>query len=51
MPAKIKQQVILQFDGQEFDLSGVEANVKKDWKDAGKKLSDIESLEIYVMPQ
>ena len=49
--AKINQQMVLQFDGQEFDLSAVEANVKKDWKDAGKKLSDIQTLDMYVKPQ
>ena len=51
MAAKIKQQTILQFDGNEFDITDVEANVKKSWKDAGKKLSDIETLDIYVKPQ
>ena len=49
--AKINQQMVLQFDGQEFDLGAVEANVKKDWKDAGKKLSDIVDLDIYVKPE
>ena len=49
--AKINQQMVLQFDGQEFDLGAVEANVKKNWKDAGKKLSDIADLDIYVKPQ
>ena len=49
--AKINQQMILQANGQEFDLSAVEANVKKAWKDAGHKLTEIESLDIYVKPQ
>jgi len=49
--AKMKQQLFLQFNEQEVELSAVEANVKKDWKDMGKKLSDIESLDIYVKPQ
>ena len=49
--AKINQQMVLQFDGQEFDLGAVEANVKKDWKDAGKKLTEISTLDIYVKPQ
>lgn len=51
MAAKVKQQMVLQFDGNEYDLNAVEANIKKDWKDAGKKLSDIETLDIYVKPQ
>ncbi len=49
--AKINQQMTLQFNGREFDLGAVEANVKKDWKDAGKKLSDIVDLDIYVKPE
>ena len=49
--AKMKQQIFLQFNEQEVELSVVEANVKKDWKEAGKKLSEIESLDIYVKPQ
>ena len=49
--AKINQQMVLQFDGQEFDLSAVEANVKKSWKDAGHKLTEIADLDIYVKPQ
>ena len=49
--AKMKQQLFLQFNEQEVELSAVEANVKKDWKDAGHKLTEIESLDIYVKPQ
>ena len=51
MAAKIKQQLILQFDGNDVDLSAIEANVKQEWKDAGRKLSDIATLDIYVKPQ
>ena len=49
--AKMKQQMFLQFNEQEVELSVVEANVKKDWKEAGKKLTDIEELDIYIKPQ
>ena len=49
--AKMKQQMFLQFNEQEVELSAVEANVKKDWKDAGRKLSEIECLDIYLKPQ
>ncbi|MBQ8972672.1 MAG: hypothetical protein IJ074_06285 [Clostridia bacterium] len=51
MPAKVKQQLILQYAGQETELSVLEANVKKEWKDSRRKLSDIEALEIYVKPE
>ena len=43
--AKINQQFILQFNGREFDLSAVEANVKKSWKEAGHKLTEIADME------
>ena len=51
MAAKTKQQLILQFNGQDTDLTAIEANVKQIWKDAGKKVTDIASLDIYVKPQ
>jgi len=49
--AKINQQITLQFNGREFDLGAVEANVKKNWKDAGHKLTEIADLDIYVKPE
>lgn len=49
--AKINQQFVLQFNGQEFDLAAVEANVKKNWKEAGHKLTEIADLDIYVKPE
>ena len=45
------KQLILQFDGKDVDLTAIEANVKKDWKDAGNKVADITSLDMYVKPQ
>ena len=49
--AKINQKMTLQFNGREFDLGAVEANVKKNWKESGKKLSEIVDLDIYVKPE
>ena len=49
--AKIKQQFLLQYNGQEFDLGAVEASVKQDWKDKGNKVTAIETLDIYVKPE
>ena len=49
--AKINQKMTLQFNGREFDLDAVEANVKKNWKESGKKLSEIADLDIYVKPE
>ena len=49
--AKIQMKNVLQFNGQEFDLGAVEANVKQDWKDQGNKLTAIQTLDIYVKPE
>ena len=49
--AKMKQQMFLQFNEQEIELSNVEANVKKDWKENGHKLSEIVDLDMYVKPE
>jgi hypothetical protein len=43
--------MVLQFNGREFDLDTIEANVKKNWKDSGKKLSEIVDLDMYVKPE
>ena len=49
--AKINQQFVVQYNGQEIDLAAVEADVKKNWKDAGHKLTEIADLDIYVKPE
>ena len=49
--AKINQQMTLQFNGRDFDLGAVEANVKRNWKESGRKLSEIADLDIYVKPE
>ena len=49
--AKINQQMTLQFNGRDFDLSDLESNVKKSWKESGRKLSEIVDLDIYVKPE
>lgn len=51
MAAKIQMKNVLQFNGQEYDLGAVEANVKQAWKDQGKKLTEIKTLDIYVKPE
>lgn len=48
--AKMLIKNVLQYNGREFDLGAVEANVKNDWKAQGNKLTAIETLDIYVKP-
>ena len=49
--AKIKEQILLQYQGQEADVTAVAAKVKQAWKDAGNKVSDIVSVNAYVKPE
>ena len=51
MATKMKEQVLLQYQGQEADVTAVTAKVKQAWKDAGNKVSDIAALNIYLKPE
>ncbi len=51
MAAKMKEQILLQYRGQEADVTAIAAKVKQAWKDAGNKVSDITSLNIYLKPE
>ena len=51
MAVKTKQRMVLQYQGREADLSAVEANIRNQWKEAGNKISAIETLDIYVKPE
>jgi len=51
MAAKIKEQMILQFDGRDMQIDALSAQIKAAWKEAGNKLADIQTLDIYVKPQ
>ena len=51
MAAKMKEQILLQYQGQEADVTAIAAKVKQAWKDAGNKVSDIASLDAYLKPE
>ena len=51
MAAKIKEQILLQYQGQEADVTAITATIKQAWKDAGNKVSDIATLNAYVKPE
>ena len=46
-----EKQLIVQFAGKDYDISNLEAIVKKDWKDAGRKVNELETLNVYVKPE
>ncbi|MBQ6595799.1 MAG: hypothetical protein IJH78_09100 [Clostridia bacterium] len=51
MAAKIKEQMILQYDGRDVKIDELSSQIKAAWKEAGNKLADIQTLDIYVKPQ
>ena len=51
MAVKIKEQMILQYDGRDMQIDALSAQIKAAWKEAGNKLADIQTLDIYVKPQ
>ena len=47
--AKLKENLIFQVDGQDYDLSDVISMVKEDWK--GNKMGSVLQLDVYVKPE
>ena len=47
----MKQNVYIEFYGEQIDQAEVVAEAKKIWTDSGKKLSDLTKLEIYIKPE
>ena len=50
MAAKITEQMILQYDGRDVKIDELSSQIKAAWKEAGNKLADIQTLDIYVKP-
>jgi hypothetical protein len=47
----MKQNVYIEFYGEQIDQAEVVAEAKKIWTDSGKKLSDLTKLEICIKPE
>ena len=47
----MKQNVYIEFYGEQIDQAEVVAEAKKIWTDSGNKLSDLTKLEIYIKPE
>jgi hypothetical protein len=48
---EVKQNVYVEFYGEQIDQAEVIAQAKKIWTDSGKKASDLKKLEIYIKPE
>lgn len=47
----IKQTLFIQYNGREIKEKEIVASIKKSWTEAGNKISDIKTLEVYVKPE
>lgn len=51
MATEITKRTVLQYNGQEFDLDALEANVTKSWEEGDNGTVEIKTLTIYVKPE
>ncbi|MDY3987408.1 MAG: DUF6465 family protein [Peptoniphilaceae bacterium] len=47
----MKTNLYIQFQGKEVEEVALVEQVKKYWKEAGKKIKDIHSIDLYVKPE
>lgn len=47
----LKSQIVIQYQGHEISEEALIAQAKEYWKQAGHKIGEIESLDIYVKPE
>ncbi len=47
----VKSNLVLQFGGREADEAAFVKRAQEDWKNAGKKASEIKELSLYVQPE
>ncbi|SEQ55706.1 hypothetical protein SAMN02910369_02013 [Lachnospiraceae bacterium NE2001] len=47
----MKQNVYVEFFGEQVDQAEVVAAAKKIWTDAGNKPADLKKLEVYIKPE
>ena len=51
-PVEVKKSVFVQFMGSEYEVSAIEANVKKAWMEqTGKAESEIKDMKLYIKPE
>ncbi len=48
---KVKEQVLLQYADKSADISDLNTKVRQAWKDAGNKVGDLKTIEVYVKPE
>ena len=47
----MKQNIYVEFYGEQVNQAEIIAEAKKIWPDAGNKASDLKKLEVYIKPE
>ena len=46
-----KKTLFIQYSGKQVEEKDIVASVKKAWTDAGNKVGEIKTMEVYVKPE
>ena len=46
-----KKTLYVQYNGKQVEEKDIVASVKKAWTDAGNKVGEIKTMEVYVKPE
>ena len=46
-----KKTLFVQYNGKQVEEKEIVASVKKAWTDAGNKVGEIKTMEVYVKPE
>lgn len=49
--AAMKMKTFVEYSGKQVEEKEVIANIKKVWVEAGNKVGDIKTLELYIKPE
>ena len=49
--AAMKMKTFVEYSGKQGEEKEVIANIKKVWVEAGNKVGDIKTLELYIKPE
>ena len=47
----MKKTLFVQYDGKQVEEKEIVASVKAAWTEAGNKVGDIKTMEVYVIPE
>ena len=51
MAKTMKVKTFVEFNGKQAEEKDIIANIKKVWTEAGNKIGDIETMELYIKPE